>query len=641
MATTLIAPIRTRELNTNLYVGEADFTTIQTAIDYANTQGGGFVVVIPFHYAGTETIASLTNGQGAEIRDERNAQLQFYGWSGTQYVPIDFIQVGNVILNADPTQPLQAATKQYVDAHGGGGSMVYPDPGIGVSDGTQWLSSIDPTTLVTNSDLTSRLGGYLPLAGGVITGAGRLSFNNANNYINSPVASALSINGTGSITLSNSVNGAMLTLANNGSTFASPVTLPGDPTQPLQAATKQYVDNSGTGGGIPAIGCSTPFVASQSIPNGVATIVQLATPTRDDAAFFNSSQPNRLTIPAGKAGWYSISAYPTWPTAVTASNGGVLLVNGSSISSYALQAAQFYGQPVAATVYLKDGDYVQFQISQYGTASQTLGTGSLSIARLGDTGGSSGGGMVWPGAGVPVSTGTAWGTSIPQANIALVNASNTFVPDQIFQGHLHTKNGMSTTGPGSPPPAANQINISNDGTSAFFDCTGPNPTTRGVALFRVVSSDWSLSTNVLQINGNGIFVTGNISATGTKPFVMTHPLDDTKLLTHTCLEGPEVAIFYRGESETVDGYVVVTLPDYFEALTLPEGRTVQLTMIVEDSAGMEALPPSIPFAQLAAGRVKEGKFTVYSSKPSTKFCWEVKAVRADVTIDVVSDKEAS
>jgi hypothetical protein len=118
----------------------------------------------------------------------------------------------------------------------------------------------------------------------------------------------------------------------------------------------------------------------------------------------------------------------------------------------------------------------------------------------------------------------------------------------------------------------------------------------------------------------------------TKSFRIAHPLDDTKMLNHGCVEGPEYAVFYRGEGQTAeDGTTTITLPDYFEALTRPEGRTVQLTELFEDDADTD-------MGKLAASRVKDGQFRVRSEYASQKFYWEVKAVRADVDeLEVVSE----
>jgi hypothetical protein len=95
-------------------------------------------------------------------------------------------------------------------------------------------------------------------------------------------------------------------------------------------------------------------------------------------------------------------------------------------------------------------------------------------------------------------------------------------------------------------------------------------------------------------------------------------------LVHSTLEGPELAVFYRGESQLANGEATVLLPDYFEALTRKAHRTVLLTPRFEEGS---------PVSMLAASEVKDGQFTVASvdsKNPTQKFYWEVKAVRADV-----------
>ncbi|MGW0434954.1 hypothetical protein ACWDV4_20740 [Micromonospora sp. NPDC003197] len=115
----------------------------------------------------------------------------------------------------------------------------------------------------------------------------------------------------------------------------------------------------------------------------------------------------------------------------------------------------------------------------------------------------------------------------------------------------------------------------------------------------------------------------------TKQFVIDHPLDDPadpnrRVLVHAAVEGPENGVYYRGEGRLVDGAATVELPTYFEALTLPEGRTVQLTPVFEDDE---------PVSPLAASRVAAGEFRVRTadgSKASHAFYWQVFAVRADL-----------
>jgi hypothetical protein len=126
-----------------------------------------------------------------------------------------------------------------------------------------------------------------------------------------------------------------------------------------------------------------------------------------------------------------------------------------------------------------------------------------------------------------------------------------------------------------------------------------------------------------------LHVIGDITASGAKNFQIDHPLEpDKKLLVHSALEGPEVAVYYRGEAQLANGEVEITLPSYFEALTRKEQRTVQLTPI----KGWSPL--------YVSNDIQDGRFTVRSAggTAAQRFYWEVKAVRADVT-PLVAERE--
>lgn len=122
-----------------------------------------------------------------------------------------------------------------------------------------------------------------------------------------------------------------------------------------------------------------------------------------------------------------------------------------------------------------------------------------------------------------------------------------------------------------------------------------------------------------------------VDSTLVKTFVIDNPVDSSKYLVHGTLEGPEGAVFYRGEAKLEDGVAEVELPHYFEALTREEGRTVLLT--VKD--GWSPL--------YVDGEVADGKFIVKTTGEGDSeqaFYWEVKAVRADVSPLVVEPSKA-
>jgi len=116
-----------------------------------------------------------------------------------------------------------------------------------------------------------------------------------------------------------------------------------------------------------------------------------------------------------------------------------------------------------------------------------------------------------------------------------------------------------------------------------------------------------------------LHVNGSFAA-NQKNFDIDHPTKPGYRLIHSTLEGPEIAVFYRGEAKLINGEAIVKLPDYFEALTRKENRTVQLT-----AKGTE------PYL-LSAGEVSEGKFNVFGTKKDGEFYWEVKAIRADIEL---------
>ncbi|WP_372371241.1 hypothetical protein [Candidatus Uabimicrobium sp. HlEnr_7] len=118
-------------------------------------------------------------------------------------------------------------------------------------------------------------------------------------------------------------------------------------------------------------------------------------------------------------------------------------------------------------------------------------------------------------------------------------------------------------------------------------------------------------------------VLGKLNAK-TKQFVIDHPTDNEKDLQHSTLEGPEIGVYYRGESQLINGEKAIVLPDYFEALTHIENRTVLITAKC-DGQNISAL---------AASAVRDGKFTVKAIDGRNKeqsFYWEVKAIRSDVS----------
>jgi hypothetical protein len=102
-----------------------------------------------------------------------------------------------------------------------------------------------------------------------------------------------------------------------------------------------------------------------------------------------------------------------------------------------------------------------------------------------------------------------------------------------------------------------------------------------------------------------------------KAFTIPHPLDpDNRVLRHYCLEGPQVWNVYAGNVQLQNGRAVVTLPDYYTALNLPESEVYSLTPV----GGQASL--------YIAEEVADGRFVI-GGDADVKVSWTVKVLRND------------
>jgi hypothetical protein len=129
----------------------------------------------------------------------------------------------------------------------------------------------------------------------------------------------------------------------------------------------------------------------------------------------------------------------------------------------------------------------------------------------------------------------------------------------------------------------------------------------------------------LSIDSAGVLTVQTINSPTAKQFRVRHPQRRGASLAHACVEGPEAAVYYRGDGQLSGGRAVVPLPSYFEQVARRDGRTVQVTP--------RFCTADEPVSTLAASDVAGGAFTVRAlddRNPEQQFYWEVKAVRADV-----------
>lgn len=127
-------------------------------------------------------------------------------------------------------------------------------------------------------------------------------------------------------------------------------------------------------------------------------------------------------------------------------------------------------------------------------------------------------------------------------------------------------------------------------------------------------------------DGAAINIVRNDTNSVMKTFIIDHPTKPDNYLIHATTESPHNGVEYWGTA-TLDefGRADVRLPDYFEALVSPEGRSVLLTPI--------GLPVS-----LSATLPVNGVFRVYGPA-GIKFSWLVKAIRDDIPALLVEPRK--
>ena len=115
-----------------------------------------------------------------------------------------------------------------------------------------------------------------------------------------------------------------------------------------------------------------------------------------------------------------------------------------------------------------------------------------------------------------------------------------------------------------------------------------------------------------------VYANGDMGASGTKSFVIDHPLDpENKYLKHYCVESPEVLNMYRGTVQLDSkGEAIVELPDYFDAINI--NFSYHLT------------PIGSPAQLYVKEKIREKQFTIAGGEPGTEASWIVYAERNDL-----------
>jgi hypothetical protein len=133
----------------------------------------------------------------------------------------------------------------------------------------------------------------------------------------------------------------------------------------------------------------------------------------------------------------------------------------------------------------------------------------------------------------------------------------------------------------------------------------------------------------------GVYYSGGLAGTGTKSFIIDHPLDpENKILKHFAIESPEVLNMYRGNVVlNGEGEATIQLPDYFMSINI--NFSYNLTPVGRPAPGL-----------FIKNEINEnGEFTISGGNPNQKISWVVYAERNDLYMqqegvrDVVINKD--
>lgn len=116
----------------------------------------------------------------------------------------------------------------------------------------------------------------------------------------------------------------------------------------------------------------------------------------------------------------------------------------------------------------------------------------------------------------------------------------------------------------------------------------------------------------------GGFFDNDLGSSGTKPFMIDHPMDPAnKLLKHFSMESPEVLNMYRGNVVLgPNGEGTVTLPSYFESIN-NQNYSYHLT------------PVGAPAQLYVKQEITNKEFVIAGGAPGMKVSWTVYAERND------------
>ena len=113
----------------------------------------------------------------------------------------------------------------------------------------------------------------------------------------------------------------------------------------------------------------------------------------------------------------------------------------------------------------------------------------------------------------------------------------------------------------------------------------------------------------------------NVWNTASKNFLQVHPTDTTKVIRYICIESGEALTIARGTAKTINGNVIINLPEHFGLVTSDEAP---LTVLLN--------PEKVPVLLYTIKKTKSQitvnmKKSDYEDYGDAEFSWQVTGVR--------------
>ncbi len=308
-------------------------------------------------------------------------------------------------------------------------------------------------------------------------------------------------------------------------------------------------------------------------------------------------------------------------------NGGAVMVNTSTSSGQLTVASGGTTPAIVGSATDASGvvgvNNSTNSVSGYFVNSHATGSGILAVGNnyspvtLNGGAGGNFNGAVGVYARTDLSTGTAIlgvGNNVTTAQSLVSGSGGAFTGNNGLLGL-----GVASTGTGVYGAGNNSSSF-----YAYTNGSGGGFTGTQNGVFGIATNTSGTSIGVIGDGSQwGLFANGNSAASGTKSFVIDHPLDpENKILKHFSAESPEVLNIYRGNVVLdANGEGTVQLPDYFTAINKNYSYTLT--------------PIGSPSVMYVVEEIDEnGVFKVAGGTPGQKVSWYVYAERNDKTLQV-------